>query len=202
MSRHFLPFITLMIFAFPAHAQRISQEKLESWNAQCMAVEKSGTYTSVDHENATKKCLEYCPTDLKIFNNRYARTCINSYNNFKSKMAQKFDAPIPRVTAVVDYGGNKFWKVKSAENAQVSQHCTNMVLTAAKSYPAPIKGHHMMISGNGEQPVIASATTAILINVRVPTDKENPLGGQGGCTAEVINLRCLPSQADRVACNP
>jgi len=199
MTRYLTFFIALMVISSSAYAQMITPEKLETIRSECMAVDSSGAYVSVDHEKATKRCLSACPEDLKIFNNRYASSCRGAYNQFKNKMAQKFDAPIPRVTAVVDYGGNKFWMVKSAENAQVSQHCKNMVLTAAKSYPAPIKGHHMMISGNGEQPAIASATEAILINVRVPTDKEN---SQGDCTAEVINLRCLPSQVDRVPCNP
>jgi len=199
MLHYSLPLIAVLIFiAFPANAQKITQEKLEIWNAECSAVEKSGSYASVDHENATRHCLEYCPTDLKIFNNRYAGTCIGAYNTFKKKMAEKFDAPIPRVKAVVDYGANMFWKVKSAENAQVSKHCKNMVLTSAKSYPAPIKGHHMMTFGNGEQPAIASATEAILINVRLPADKAN---SQGDCTAEVINLRCPPYMTKLEPCN-
>lgn len=199
MTRYLTFFVTLMVFSSSAQAQMITQEKLKSIRGDCIAVDSRGTYISVDHENATKRCLSACPKDLKIFNNRYASGCIGAYNTFKGVGALKYHAPIARVTAILDYQGHHSWAVNSAENAEVSKHCKTVGLSAAKSYPAPIKGHHMMVWDNGEEPTISTATTTVLVNVRIPLDDK---AQTKSCSAEVINLRCQPHEADRAPCNP
>ncbi|MFK7816912.1 MAG: hypothetical protein AB8B92_11315 [Gammaproteobacteria bacterium] len=190
--------IVLIAFSSSLHAQKLSQEKFEVLRGECLATEASGSYDTVDHEIATQKCLSACPEDLKIYNNRYAGSCINAHNQFKKMMAQKFDAPIAQVTGTIDYKGYKIFTVISANNTLVSKQCSTIILAAAESYPAPMKGHHMMIYGVKGNPIVTVATKAVLINVRLPSNKESV----EHCTAEVINLPCPPHQLDLPHCNP
>jgi hypothetical protein len=201
MAGYLLLFSFFTILSLPVHAQKISQAEFESLRGECVAVDASGRYASADHKNATNQCLSACPENLRIHNNRALTLCMGAHTNFKRLMPKKpisGDAPISQVTGKVDYQGHHAWALTSTNNVEVSKHCSRIVLSAAEANQAPLKGHQMMISGIKEEPVIAVPTSAVLINVRLPSNEER----LRDCTAEVIHLLCQAHEADRAICNP
>lgn len=198
MTRYFTLVMICLIFAPASHASRISPAEFEQFRGECLAVEASGTYGSVDNEKATKKCLSACHEGLDLSNGRKAFLCNGAYDIFKQTLAQRFDAPIARVAATVDYASQIGWKVMASDNAQVSQYCDWIRLAAAKSYPTPMKGHQMMMANINEVPVGAVETPAVLINVRIEAEKT----AYTQCTAEVVFLHCPPHRATFDYCNP
>ncbi len=197
MARYFLLFIAMMFFSSHAQAQKITQEELIALRDECTTMKNSGAYVSVDHENATERCLKACPESLNIYNNRALTMCMGAHSSFKKSAARAYDAPIGRVEAEIDYGGHKFWAVMDSDNEKFSKHCQSLSLTAAKSHPKPIKGYHMMLAGVKEVPITALETSAILINVRIPTDKTKAQN----CTAEAVYVTCPAFRLERPECN-
>jgi hypothetical protein len=195
MIRYFTLLIILMMYAFASHAGKMSKEDLELYRSECKA---NGSYDSLDKEKAAKACLSSCPEELILSNNRNVTLCLGRYSQFKKMMTQRFDAPIPRVLATVDYRHLVGWEVLSTKNTEVSAHCKLITLAAANNYPTPLKGHQMMIAKANEVPVGAVATEAVLINVKIQSNKEQ----FKICTAEVVYLRCPPFRAEFSYCHP
>lgn len=189
--------IALMITASSSYARLITPEKLKTFRNECLAAQ-ANVDNSLDNNNAIKKCLTTCPENLDLNNSRQASICLGSYRLFKNSLAQKFSAPIPRVLATIDYRLNTGWKVISSDNTRVTEQCALIGLTAAKAYPEPLKGYQMMIAQVNEIPVGAVPTEAILINLRIETDKAQ----YKMCTAEVVFLHCPPHRAKFSYCNP
>ncbi len=194
MIRYFTLLIVLMTYAFTSHAGKMSKEDLERYRSECKA---SGPYDSLDKEKAAKACLSSCPEELILSNNRNVTLCLGRYNQFKKMMTQRFDVAIPRVQATVDYRHLVGWEVLSSKNTEVSTNCKLITLAAANTYPAPLKGHQMMTT-KSSVPVGAVATEAVLINVRIQSNKEQ----FKKCTAEVVYLHCPPHRAEFSYCHP
>tara|TARA_R110002072_G_scaffold46570_4_gene128732 strand:- start:76 stop:672 length:597 start_codon:yes stop_codon:yes gene_type:complete len=198
MIRYILSLTIILIFSSPALAQKITQQKFEEMRGECLAVKESGNFVSTDHEVATNKCLSSCPENLGIFNNRALTLCMSAHASFKRMMGMQHSAPIPRVAATIDYQGHGVYTVISTDNAKVSENCSIVSLSEAKSYPPPMRGYQMMASDSQEEPITGSEVKAVLINVRLFSDEKQ----NKGCSAEVIHLRCRQYEADQPICNP
>jgi len=198
MARHLTLIIAFMIFASSSYAGRITPEELQLFRGECLAAQASATHDSLVNQNAIKACLTACPEALNLTDNRRTALCVGRYNLFKQAIATKFAAPIARVNARVDYSQGIGWKILSADNTQVAKQCKWVGLAAARTYPDSLKGYQMMIAKVNEVPVSAVAVDAILINLRIESDKAQ----YQTCTAEVIYLRCPPHQAEFAYCHP
>lgn len=198
MIRYILSLTILLIFSSSAFAQKITQQEFEEMRGECLAVKASGNYVSTDHEVATNKCLSSCPENLGIFNNRALTTCMGAHASFKRMMGIQHSAPIPHTAATIDYQGHGVYTVISTDNAKVSENCSIISLSEAKSYPPPMRGYQMLTRNAGDEPITGSEAKAVLINVRLFSDEKQ----NKGCSAEVIHLRCREYEADQLICNP
>jgi hypothetical protein len=198
MIRYILSLTMIFLLSSPAFAQKITQQEFEKMRGECLAVKANGNYVSADHEVATNKCLSSCPENLGIFNNRALTLCMGAHASFKRMTGIKRSAQVPRVAATLDYQGHGVYTVISTDNSKVSENCSIVTLSEAKSYPPPMRGNQMMTRDSGDEPITGSGVKAVLINVRLFSDEKQ----NKGCSAEVIHLRCQPHEADRPICNP
>jgi len=199
MTRYLMFIMAFMLFASSSYAAgQITPDELTLFRGECLAAQANGANNSLANQNAIKACLTACPATLVLSDNRRTALCVGRYNLFKQAMATTFAAPIARVNARVDYAQSIGWKILSAENAQVAKQCQWVGLTAANTLPNPLKGYQMMVAKVNEVPVSAVPVDAILINLRIESNKAQ----YQSCKAEVVYLRCPPHQAGFAYCNP
>lgn len=197
MARYLTFMMIGLMLTSVSYAGALSSEKLKQIHGECSAVAARGA-GSIDKNNAAQRCLSACRDGLDLNNGRQTALCYGAHRLFQQAMSRDFEAPIAQVAANVDYAHRIGWKVISTDNAEVAQHCHWITLSAAKHYPTPMTGHQMMIANVNEIPVGAVETPAVLINVRIGTEKTP----HTPCTAEVVFLHCPPHRAKFDYCHP